>query len=136
MTKKKRVYRIELTEEQARVVQKGLEMYFRLMLGQSMDFADEICSIDRDLSPDNSDHDKIFKDYIDCRELVRGYMMEVFRYAFKSPYGVPTEQTEDMLIAQDIWDSIRTARGCNHWGKALILSNEPAPKVKVIEDGD
>ena len=128
-------YKIEFTEDQMRVVQLALEEWFRLRLGQSMDFADDVCRLDRDVSLDDPNHKTYFREFLENRDRVSNLMEAVFYYAFLN-HRTPQKKSEDMLIAEDIWDSIRLARGRSNWDRVLVLSNEPCPKIEVIEDGN
>ena len=128
-------YRITLTEKQMRVTQVALEEYFRLRMGQDMDFSDDMASLETDLSTDNPEHRRIFDRYIDRRDALRQVMKAFFGIAFDG--GYLKEKTDDMLIAECIWDAIRTARGCNHWGEAMQIGPEPLPKITQEEiDGE
>lgn len=122
-------YRIELTEEQLRVVQKCCEMYFRLLLGQSRDFADEISQIGVDFSSDNPMHKEIFDRYIHRRDCVREVMNAVFRIALPQSY----EKTDDMEIAECIWDAIRYVRGQSRWSQPFHIGPEPSPSIEKVE---
>lgn len=128
-------YTIELTEKQLSTVQNALEEWFRLRMGQEMDFCNDLAEMNADLSPENPDHDRIFNDYIARRDHMREVMKCFFRIAFE-PYGYLQEKTEDMLIAETIWDAIRCVRGLSRWGKPLVLGGEPCPKItKEERDG-
>lgn len=126
-------YTIELTEEQARVTQKALEEYFRLRMGQDMDFCDELASINTDLSTENPQHERIFDKFISRRDHMRELMRAFFRIAFE-PNGYLEKKTEDMMIAECIWDAIRFARGKSRWDQPFRIGPEPIPKVEVMEE--
>jgi len=128
-------YQIILTEEQMRVTQKALEMYFRLMMGQDVDFINELVEQNFDLSMDNPKHDWIFDKYIVTRDNARETMKAVFRIAF-APKGYLEKKSDDMLIAEDIWDAIRFVRGTSKWENILHVSSEPIPEIKEVEEGD
>lgn len=125
-------YTIELTEEQMRVTQVALEEYFRLRLGQTFDFADDLTSMGVDLSNDNPKHDRLFDRHIANRDWIEEIMKGVFR-ALWGPYGVPKEKTEDMMIAECIWDLIRFARGQSRWNEPFHIGSEPVPKIEKEE---
>lgn len=128
-------YRITLTEQQLRVVRVALEEYFRLRLGQDMDFCDDIASMNTDLSADNPEHNRIFDRFICRRNCMRELMAAFFRIAF-GPHGVPEKKTADMLIAEDIWDAIRVHLGISRYDRVLHVSDEPIPDIEVLGEGD
>ncbi len=126
-------YRITLNERQLVIVEYALEEYFRLRLGQDFEFSNDIAAMDHDLSPDNPNHERIFDDYILRRESIREIMNAVFHIAF-GVFGTPQKKTEKMLIAEDIWDAIRVARGISRWGRVLNVSGEPVPKIEEVDN--
>ena len=125
-------YTIEFTEEQMRVTQNALEEYFRLRMGQVFEFGRDLASIGVDLTPSNPDHENLFGRYIQNADWVEEVMKGIFR-ALYGPYGVPKEKTEDMMIAECIWDAIRFSRGQSRWNEPFHIGSEPVPK---IEKGD
>lgn len=127
-------YKITLTEEQLRIVRVALEEYFRLRMGQDMDFCDDLAFFGRKDVYDTSDpdHKRIFDRYISRRNHMREVMQAFFRIAFP-PYGVPEEKTNDVLIAEDIWDAIRVKLGISRWGRVLGVGPEPIPEIEVEE---
>ena len=128
------MYKIELTEEQLRVVQVAMEEYMRLRMGQYMDFCLDMAGLGRDLSPDNPRHDYIFNDMITRRNHLEELMRAFFRIAFE-PTGDIERKTDDALIAEDIWDAIRVERGQSNWGFVLHVGSEPIPKIEKIGEG-
>jgi len=128
-------YTIEVTEQQLRVIQNSLEEYFRLRMGQERDFVDDFALLNCDLSPDNPNHDRIFDRFIQRRDA----MSEVMKAAFRIGYGSKgwlEGKTDDMLIAEDLWDSIRFVRGKSKWNSPLHVGPEPAPKITKEGDGE
>ncbi len=124
-------YRITLNEKQLSIIQYALEEYFRLRLGQEFDFSNDLAEMNYDLSPDNPEHKKIFAEYIVRRDAIGAVMKAVFRIAFGyNSY----EKTEKMLIAEDIWDAIRIARGISRWSRVLNVSDEPVPEIEEVKD--
>lgn len=123
-------YTIELTENQVRVIQNSLEEYFRLRMGQDTEFCTDIAGLNADLSPDNPHHELIFDRYIQRRDHMEEVMRAFFRIAFE-PTGYLKEKTDDMLIAEYIWDAIRCVRGLSNWGSLLHTGSEPVPKIKI-----
>lgn len=125
-------YRLTVSEKQLLQIERSLEEYFRLRMGQDMDFSDDMAQIETDLSPDNPNHDRIFERFLARRDAIRAVMKAVFNIAF--PIGYLKEKTQEMLIAEDIWDSIRVATGRSRWGFALNVSGEPLPKIEEIKE--
>ena len=103
-------YRMKLTEEQFRVMQIALEEYFRLRMCQDFDFVEDMASLNLDLSPENPHHDRIFDKFIERRDNLREVMRCFFRICFPSGFGLQ-EKTEDVMIAECLWDTIRFHRG-------------------------
>ena len=126
-------YQITLTENQLRVVRIALEEYFRLRMGQDMDFCDDIAFMNVDMSQKNPDHERIFDRAITKRNCMREIMSAFFHVAW-GVYGVPEKKTDDMLIAEDIWDAIRIETGISRWKSVLHVSSEPVPKIKKVEE--
>ena len=123
-------YTIELTENQVRVIQNALEEYFRLRMGQDIEFCMNMAMLNADLSPDNPHHELIFDRYIQRRNHMEEVMRAFFRIAFE-PTGYLKEKTDDMLIAECIWDAIRCVRGLSRWEQPLHTGSEPVPKINV-----
>ena len=124
-------YELKVTEKQLSVIQNALEEYFRLRMGQDFDFTDDFCLMNVDLALDNPNHDRIFDRFI-CR---RDAMREAMKAAFRIGYGAKgylEKKTPDMLIAEDIWDCIRYARGQSRWGSTLHLGEEPPIEIKEV----
>ena len=116
-------YTITLTEEQMRVTEIALEEYFRLRLGQDLEFSEDMAGIARDISKDN-----LFHDFILRRGHLRAVMKSFFSIAFE-PSGYLAEKTDDMMIAECIWDAIRFARGHSRWNQPFAIGSEPVPKI-------
>ena len=130
--KESKKYTIELTENQVRVIQDALEEYFRLRMGQDTEFCMDMAELNADLSPDNPHHELIFDKYIQRRSHMQEVMRAFFRIAFE-PTGYLKEKTDDMLIAECVWDAIRCVRGLSNWGSPLHTGSEPVPKINVEE---
>ena len=128
--KETKKYTIELTENQVRVIQNALEEYFRLRMGQYTEFCTDMAELNADLSPDNPNHELIFDRYIQRRDHMEEVMRAFFRIAFE-PTGYLKEKTDDMLIAECIWDAIRCERGLSRWEQPLHTGSEPVPKINV-----
>ena len=127
-------YKITLTENQARVTQNALEEYFRLRLGQEQDFADSLAFMGVDLDRDNPEYDRIFERCICKRDSISEIMKAVFSILWP-PYRTPKEKTEDMLIAETVWDHIRYARGVSRWGEPLHYGSGDPPEIEKVEEG-
>ena len=125
-------YTIELTENQARVVQIALEEYFRLRMGQDDDFCNDLARMETDLDPKSPEHERLFNAYLARRDHMRELMRAFFRIAFE-PTGYLQRKTEDMLTAETVWDSIRYARGQSRWSQPLQAGKEPCPKIEREE---
>ena len=126
-------YTIEVTEEQLRVIQNCLEEYFRLRMGQDIDFVDDFAALNCDLSSDNPNHNEIFDRFIHRKYALSEVMKAFFRIGYGSR-GYLEKKTDDMLIAEDLWDFIREARGRGHWGGPLHVGPEPVPKITKEDD--
>lgn len=121
-------YRIELTEEQMRVLEDCCNQYMRILMGQTSDLANL-------LTEHLCDAEKLaFERYITKRNAIYEILNSVMRIAFPSMYGVPDEKSEDCMIAECMWDAIRYARGTSRWDKPFQIGDEPTPKIEVIED--
>lgn len=128
-------YKVELTEEQMRVIQNCVETMMRIEMGQVDMLAERLAKYNVDFSQDNPNHEKIFDQYITKRDDISEVLETAVRIAFSS-WGVPERKDDDTLIAECLWDAIRTARGLNYWGQVLPVGSEPVPNVEVIEDGE
>lgn len=135
MTKKKEEkttrYRVELSEKQLLIIMNALEEWFRLRFGQEFDFCNDMASLNCDLSPENPNHDYIFNMYLARRDHLSELLRCFFRIAFE-PTGYLKEKTPDMLITEDIWDSVRVALGRSQWGKVLHIGSEDPVKIEKI----
>ena len=118
-------YRIELTEEQARIMKKAMEEFFRLRMGQDFALSDDMAFLNRD---PQKEFDMILQRRDHLREITRAY----FRIAFE-PKGYLEKKSEEMLIAEDVWEAIRYARGEGRDGSPLHVSQEPFPQVEKVQ---
>lgn len=126
-----KTYRMTLTDNQLRIIRIALEEYFRLRMGQTFDFTDDIASLYIDLSPDNPNHERIFDHMIHTRDCLREIMQCFFRVAFE-PYNAPQKKTSQMMIAEDVWEAIRVHEGLCHY--PLYLTEEPVVKIEEVAD--
>lgn len=131
--KKTITYTLTLTEQQARVVQNALEEYFRLRMGQGEEFCRDLAEMGHDLRPDHPRHEEIFNAFIHRRNHMQEIMRAVFRIAFE-PYVYCGEKTDDMMIAECVWDSLRFERGQSKWSSPLQIGPEPCPKIERREE--
>ena len=126
-------YRVELTEEQMKIVQIALEEYFRLRMGQERDFCDDMAIMGRTFPKEGPEHNRAFDAFILRRDHLQEIMRGFFNIAFE-PQGYLREKTDEMMIAECIWDAIRFARGQSRWGDVMQVGPEPAPKIEKLED--
>lgn len=126
-------YTIEVNETQLRLIMAMTEEWFRLRMGQGIDFCNELAAMNTDLSVDNPKHEWLFDMYMARRDHLHEILRAFFRIAFE-PHGYLDKKTDDMLIAEDIWDAIRCALDISKWGTPLHVSNEPFPKVQKHEE--
>ena len=127
-------YRIELTEEQMRVLEHCTESWMRLMIGQTRNLADDLAFYSTYKFKDREDFNEIHRRDCDKRDAIYEVLNAVMRIAFSCGYGVPDEKSEDCMIAECMWDAIRFARGTSRWDKPFQIGSEPTPKIEVIED--
>lgn len=131
-------YTLELTEKQAEIIKIALEEYFRLRMNQWFDFATELAMIGRgkevDVSPGK------FEEYINRRNRSK----EMYEAAYRVSQPGLHLKTEEMMIAEDIWQVIRHKLYLDRGGdpnsyvvdarKPMKMSDEPPPKMGVIGD--
>ena len=101
-----RTYILELTEEQARLVEVALEEYFRLRLGQFSDFADDLAFQGFDYKNHTDDE---FRERIHRKDRIIN-MMEVMKPIIWPPAGLIMQKTEEQNNVIDIWHVIRHVR--------------------------
>lgn len=98
-------YTLEISENQAKVIMSALEEYFRLRMNQTIDFANSICFESYDYK-NHTEED--FNERIERRDLfdkeLKQLLQTVHPLVYKNGYR---KQTNEMLIAQDIWQVIR-----------------------------
>ncbi len=128
-----KTYKITLTEEQARVTMIALEEYFRLRMGQDYDFSQDMAGLKIDFSKEKPVQEEVFARYISRRDHLNELMRAYFRIAFE-PEGYLKEKTEDMMIAECIWDAIRYKRGLSRWDEPFQIGREPSPRIEVYEE--
>jgi len=121
-------YRIELTEEQARIMKKAMEEFFRLRMGQDYDFSDDMACLQSGFPTKEPAFSKMLARRDHMRELMRAF----FAIAFE-PKGYLEQKTDEMLVAEDIWEAIRYARGEGRHESPLHVGPEPFPTVEKVE---
>lgn len=138
---KPKLYCIELTEKQVRIVNMALEQYFRVRMNQWWDLADSLAAHGVDFSPENPNHDRIFNTFLNTRDAVR----EVFACAGRILWpNLELKQSEEQCIGEDIWQVLRHElwknskdRNKKNWTvdaqEPLKLSKEPLPTVTIKE---
>ena len=136
-------YQLTVTENQLRLINTALEEYFRIGMNQWGDLADRLSRIGVDLSPEHPNHKWIFDTMIHTRDDVRIVLETAGRILW--PHGL-TKQSEDNILAQDIWQVIRHQLWldrpdkdklgyCVDGNKPFIQSGEPIAKCVRISDG-
>ena len=123
-------YRIELTEEQMRITKKALEEFFRLRMGQDFAFSDDMACLNSEFPTEESAFSKMIARRDHMRELMRAF----FAIAFE-PKGYLEKKTDEMLVAEDIWEAIRYAMGQGRYELPLYVGPEPVPKVEKVGEG-
>lgn len=126
-------YKIELTEKQMRVVKTALEEYFRIRLGQMSDVANDLAFMNVEISGNTPEHAVAFNNAIVTRDHLTLALEAAYKMAF--PYPGITKKTDNMEIAECIWDAIRVALGISRWGDmAFQVGPEPWPTIEKLED--
>jgi hypothetical protein len=118
-------YKITLTEEQMRITKKALEEFFRLRMGQDFDFSDDMACLNSEFPTEEPAFSKMIARRDHMRELMRAF----FAIAFE-PKGYLEQKTDEMLVAEDIWEAIRYARGEGRYESPLHVGPEPFPQVE------
>lgn len=137
------MYQLTVNETQLKIINSALEEYFRIGLNQWDDLANRLAAIGVDFSSENPNHDKIFDSYINKRDDVHEVLKTVGRILW--PYGL-TKQTEENLIAQDIWQVIRHQLWIDSPKREelsytvdarepLQMGGEPMPGIRRLEPG-
>lgn len=127
-------YRIELTSEQMRVLERCSELFMRLGMGQTWDLADMLCEgILKGYDKDKPESKIMFERYITKRDAIREVLTSAIRIAY-DPLYCPESKTEDGMIAECMWDAIRCARGTSNYGTPMQIGSEPIPKIEVKDE--
>ena len=126
-------YRIELTSEQMRVLERCSELFMRLSMGQTWDLADMLCEETlKGYDKDKPESKVVFERYITKRNAIRKVLNSAMGIAY-DPYHAPETKTEDGMIAECMWDAIRCARGTSNYGTPMQIGSKPIPKIEVEE---
>ena len=133
-------WRIELTENQLKIVRAALEDYFRQRMGQFFELPDDLAfdGYDRE-KPDNMN----FDERIARRDAGRSLLDSA--YKLMHPEWLP--KTQNCMIAEDMWRVVRYALWmqrpeeerrkipwCVDGDKPIKISDEPMIKVEVDND--
>lgn len=133
-------YTLEISEKQAEIIKIALEEYFRLRMNQWFDFATNVSLCGYEYDKSDQDNDRKFNNYINRRN----ESQELFEKAFRTAQPNYQMKTDEMMIAEDIWQVIRHKlyldRGGNPNGwcvdarEPMKLSDEPLPKMDRVEE--
>lgn len=96
-------YTITLTESQLTVLNRALEWFFRLQMGQFSEYATEVAHNGYKYDKDDPENSEKFNAYIERRNASQ----DMFERAFRIAQPVLSYKTEDMMVAEDMWASIR-----------------------------
>ena len=133
-------YILEISEKQAEIIKVALEEYFRLRMNQWFDFATNIALFGYEYDKSDQDNERKFNAYINRRN----ESQELFEKAFWTAQPDYHMKTDEMMIAEDIWQVIRHKlyldRGgdpngwCVDAREPIKMSDEPFPKMEAIDD--
>lgn len=136
------MYRITLTDNQLSLLEKAVESYFRVRMGQHFDLADDVAFKGYDRSSDSTNDSTEF----DERIRRRNDAQDLYDIAYRMAFPAKSVGTEDMRNAIDIWHVIRHQRWLDnpnvdhnsHWNTAsdepFQTGTEPLCKVERIEE--
>ena len=129
----------KLSKEQAKMLQNVLEEYFRLRLNQWFDFTTEIAANGYIYDNTDPDNNVKFNSYINRRNK----SLDDFKRIMAEIFSCRLYKTEDMMIAEDIWQVLRHQLYLDDGGnpngivtasrKPFQISLEPLPKIQIIE---
>lgn len=134
-------YILEISEKQAEIIKIALEEYFRLRMNQWFDFASSVAFSGFEYDKTDKDNSEKFNACVERRNSSERVFMAAMEVAQpKRQNYVPVPQTDEMLIAQDIWQVIRHElfldRGgdVNDWRvdarEPMKMSDEELPVMK------
>ena len=132
-------FTIEVNSDQAALFKDVLEEYFRLRMNQWFDFSTEVAQNGYVYNKDDPENSKKFNAYIKRRNEAK----EAFEAAMAMIRTRNTPQSDNMLIAQDIWQVLRYRLYLDRGGdphaavvdarQPLPVSDEPLPGFSVAE---
>mgnify|MGYP001777387244 FL=1 len=132
-------YILEISENQTEIIKIALEEYFRLRMNQWFDFATNIALFGYEYDKSDQDNERKFNAYINRRN----ESQELFEKAFRTAQPNYQMKTDEMMIAEDIWQVIRHKlyldRGgdpngwCVDAREPIKMSGEPLPKMERME---
>ena len=133
-------YTLELSEEQAEIIKIALEEYFRLRMNQWFDFATNVSLCGYEYDKSDQDNNRKFNAYIKRRN----ESQELFEKAFRTAQPNYQLKTDEMMIAEDIWQVIRHKlyldRGgdpngwCVDAREPMPVTDELLPKMERVEE--
>lgn len=137
------MYEFKLTERQVNIIQIALEEYFRLRMGQFRDLSDDLALMRYDYRKDEKvDHDT-FDKFIILRDDIFESFEKLNRMMYVNSGTLQPESTEEMLLAQDLWNTIRHQLWKDSPGKRsewcvdsyapLQVGSEPLPEIRRKE---
>jgi hypothetical protein len=134
--KKENIYQLTCTEGQLRLINDAIEGYFRLLLGQYFDYADEIAFA-------GFDYENHSEDDFDERILRRNLAMELFDAIYQRLFPAVRENTPTENALIDIWGTIRhqlwldreepKPHGTVDSSPPLLRSELPPVEVRKVE---
>ena len=140
-----RKVKLIITEKQLRRIMVALEEYFRLRLGQALDFADDICLQNLKIPESDPERTEVFDRYIERRDAVKeGIESLIINVAAEGDWR-RLQKTEETIEVIDIWHVIR------HWfwqqrpvtersswtvdaDPVFSMSEEPLPQIGWKEE--
>lgn len=132
-------YVIELNEKQAVIIKRALEEYFRIRMNQWGDLADDLAHVGFTYDKNDPNNRSNFNAYIERRDNAKRAFEGAMLIAQPQRVNRVMEISEDVLIAEDIWQVIRHQLFIDNGGdlnsccvdtrKPLQMSQESLPKM-------
>lgn len=140
-----KTYNLTINEKQADVIKTALEEYFRIRMNQWMDLSDELSAVGFTYNKEDPENERKFQEYIDRRDASKVLFEQAMLAAQpQRAAGKPIYKTEQMLVAEDIWQVIRHRLYLDRGGdpnsfvvdarKPLRMSEDPLPGMKALKD--